>query len=236
MSMQSEGERKSGKRSFLRCRPWLPHHSKGGSETNPPFWEGQPLSPVTAPAQNLKEVQMVLSTEENSGQGHLLPGANNGRLLISWSHSSEGMLLVTGPSELPFLGPACFSTPSEHPTLLCYTRHFRFWQLLHLPEGPASVLSNSSQSSLAGLAHLGQPWLRGVPTSAEEILSRLNILPCIDTHPPFWPPSLWLEFLSCLLFLTEIEHELFSSAWVGHRTHLGIIPTQLHFPRSLLSS
>lgn len=81
--------------------------------------------------------------------------------------------------------------------------------------------------------HLGQPWFRGVPPSAEETLSTLNILPCFDPYPFFWPSSLWLALLSCLVFLAEIEHKLFGSAWVRHRTHLGIIPMQPHFPRSL---
>lgn len=107
----------------------------------------------------------------------------------SWSHSSEGMLPLTRPSHswVPLVSWLLHSIFSPR-ALLCYTRHFRLWQLRHLPE---SILFNSSPSSLAGSVHLGHPWFRGVPPSAEEMLSTLSILPCFDPHPSFWPSSLW---------------------------------------------
>lgn len=149
----------------------------------------------------------------------------------SWSHSSEGVLPLTRPSHswVPLVSWLLHSIFSPR-ALLCYTRHFRLWQLRHLPE---SILFNSSPSSLAGSVHLGHPWFRGVPPSAEEMLSTLSILPCFVPRPSFWPSSLWLALLSCLLFLAETEHELFGSVWVKHRTHLGIILTHPHFPGSL---
>lgn len=107
----------------------------------------------------------------------------------SWSHSSEGMLPLTRPSHswVPLVSWLLHSIFSPR-ALLCYTRHFRLWQLRHLPE---SILFNSSPSSLAGSVHLGHPWFRGVPPSAEGMLSTLSILPCFDPRPSSWPSSLW---------------------------------------------
>lgn len=112
-------------------------------------------------------------------------------------------------------------------TLLHYTRHFRLQQPLHFSEGPLLVFP--APLSFTWMASpIGQPWL------SREVLSRFNILPCFYNSPSILA-SLPLAGISAFCSNRNWAWTIQSTS-VGHRVHLGIIPTQPHFPRSLLSS
>lgn len=93
---------------------------------------------------------MVLSTEENGGQGHLLPGADDDILLIS-----QFRRRVATDKAIPFLGPTCLLTPSQHFLSPCPAM---LHQTLQALATPASSRVNTFQLLSVFPGWLGSSW------------------------------------------------------------------------------